>query len=252
MDEKYIEKIYAKFGEEVLGSFDKFSELISTDEKYQQKIYDNLGGEEVFGGYPEYSTLISRRSEGEVAESLNDMWNSPKEGSDMMNIDAAPVKKKEEPTDLLLESGLSGQSALTTEALETTPADKEAERQEFSESLRRSEVPELRDDNWQPGWYDAFNETREDAVKSANVFNDVSNSWLKGEDGKILDAFGEETEASRLDREELRAVKAQVQADVIARRQIAERSKEERDNLRMATANEARQALLARESRSFS
>ena len=50
MDEKYIEKIYAKFGEEVLGSFDKFSELISTDEKYQQKIYDNLGGEEVFGG----------------------------------------------------------------------------------------------------------------------------------------------------------------------------------------------------------
>tara|TARA_B110000858_G_scaffold198534_1_gene266415 strand:- start:9660 stop:20510 length:10851 start_codon:yes stop_codon:yes gene_type:complete len=249
MDEKYIEKIYAKFGEEVLGSFDKFSELISTDEKYQQKIYDNLGGEEVFGGYPEYSTLISRRSEGEVAESLNDMWNSPKEGSDMMNIDAAPVKKKEEPTDLLLESGLSGQSALTTEALETTPADKEAERQEFSESLRRSEVPELRDDNWQPGWYDAFNETREDAVKSANVFNDVSNSWLKGEDGKILDAFGEETEASRLDREELRAVKAQVQADVIARRQIAERSKEERDNLRMATANEARQALLARESR---
>jgi hypothetical protein len=94
MDEKYIEKIYAKFGEEVLGSFDKFSELISTDEKYQRKIYDNLGGEEVFGGYPEYSTLISRRSEGEVAESLNDMWNSPKEGSDMMNIDAAPVKKK--------------------------------------------------------------------------------------------------------------------------------------------------------------
>jgi hypothetical protein len=249
MDEKYIEKIYAKFGEEVLGSFDKFSELISTDEKYQRKIYDNLGGEEVFGGYPEYSTLISRRSEGEVAESLNDMWNSPKEGSDMMNIDAAPVKKKEEPTDLLLESGLSGQSALTTEALETTPADKEAERQEFSERLRRSEVPEFRDDNWQPGWYDAFNETREDAVKSANVFNDVSNSWLKGEDGKILDAFGEETEASRLDREELRAVKAQVQADVIARRQIAERAKEERDNLRMATANEARQALLARESR---
>ena len=73
MDEKYIKDIYDNFGEEVLGSFENFANLISTDKEYQQEVYDGLGGEEIFGSYDNYSTLV----------------NTPE-----FSVDGQPVKKK--------------------------------------------------------------------------------------------------------------------------------------------------------------
>ena len=93
MDEKYIKDIYDNFGEEVLGSFENFANLISTDKEYQQEVYDGLGGEEIFGSYDNYSTLVNTSE---------------------FSVDGQPVKKKE-PTDSMLESGLSGRSPLTIE-----------------------------------------------------------------------------------------------------------------------------------------
>ena len=59
MNEEYIKSVYDNFGEEVLGSFEDFSNLISNDDSYQKNVYDQLGGESIFGAYEDFVSLVS-------------------------------------------------------------------------------------------------------------------------------------------------------------------------------------------------
>ena len=200
MDEKYIKDIYDNFGEEVLGSFENFAKLISTDKEYQQEVYDGLGGEEIFGSYDNYSTLV----------------------------------KKKEPTDFMLESGLSGRSPLTIEDVEQpiTAQEKEDKRIEEETALTAN----VQDALFQ---IDAQEKEREDrGIPEAG-------DYMVGDQTFALNT---ELERSR-DRDNLEYINSQVDREIEDRKALAEEAQRERDRELAATANENKQALMARESR---
>ena len=50
MDDKYIKDIYENLGgESVFGKYDDYYSLITSDDNYAKDVYSNLGGESVFG-----------------------------------------------------------------------------------------------------------------------------------------------------------------------------------------------------------
>ena len=213
MDEKYIKDIYDNFGEEVLGSFENFANLISTDKEYQQEVYDSLGGEEIFGSYDKYSTLVNTSE---------------------FSVDGQPVKKKEEPTDSMLESGLSGRSPLTIEDVEQpiTAQEKEDKRIEEESALTAN----VRDALFQ---IDAQKKEREDrGIPEAGDYMVADQNF----------ALNTELERSR-DRDNLEYINSQVDREIKDRKALAEEAQRERDRELAATANENKQALMARESR---
>ena len=212
MDEKYIKDIYDNFGEEVLGSFENFANLISTDKEYQQEVYDGLGGEEIFGSYDNYSTLVNTSE---------------------FSVDGQPVKKKE-PTDSMLESGLSGRSPLTIEDVERpiTAQEKEDKRIEEESALTAN----VQDALFQ---IDAQEKEREDrGIPEAG-------DYMVGDQTFALNT---ELERSR-DRDNLEYINSQVDREIEDRKALAEEAQRERDRELAATANENKQALMARESR---
>ena len=62
MDDKYIKDIYDNLGgESVFGNYNDYYSLITTDDSYIKDIYDNLGGESVFGSYNDFFSLVKKK-----------------------------------------------------------------------------------------------------------------------------------------------------------------------------------------------
>lgn len=64
MNEKYIKDIYDQLGgENVFGKYEDYQELMTTDDTYMENVYNQLGGENVFGKYEDYASLVKKKDE---------------------------------------------------------------------------------------------------------------------------------------------------------------------------------------------
>lgn len=84
MDEKYIQDLFDQLGgEDKFGPYNDFKSLISSDEKYQRDFFDVIG-EDVLGPFGDFQTLVKKKDQplsftGQV--DLSQPVSSPQQGS---------------------------------------------------------------------------------------------------------------------------------------------------------------------------
>lgn len=62
MNEEYLRKIYDnKGGQAVFGSFESYANLMVNDSNYRSKVYNSLGGEGTFGKYDSFENVIKKK-----------------------------------------------------------------------------------------------------------------------------------------------------------------------------------------------
>jgi hypothetical protein len=82
MDEEYINDIYSEMGgEEAFGSYEKFKSLITTDDEYANDVYTELGGEDVFGAYENYRKLTKASEQAPIEQAPVEKKKDSSEGS---------------------------------------------------------------------------------------------------------------------------------------------------------------------------
>lgn len=62
MDDKYIKDIYDNLGgESVFGNYNDYYSLITSDDSYIKDVYDSKG-ESVFGSYDDFVSLVKKKT----------------------------------------------------------------------------------------------------------------------------------------------------------------------------------------------
>jgi len=105
MEEKYIQDLYNELGgQEKFGSFEDFKTLITTDENYQKDFYDSFG-ESTLGKFNDFISLVKKKgdttvlpSEDGSLESQEVVFSEPKPQPQQL-----PASNQTEPPDVVLE-----------------------------------------------------------------------------------------------------------------------------------------------------
>ena len=101
MDEKYIQDLFDQLGgEDKFGPYNDFKSLISSDEKYQRDFFDVIG-EDVLGPFGDFQTLVKKKDQplsftGQV--DLSQPISNPQQGSSEPLVTSIP--KQEDPLSL--------------------------------------------------------------------------------------------------------------------------------------------------------
>ena len=107
MDDKYIKDIYENLGgESVFGKYDDYYSLITSDDDYAKDVYSNLGGESVFGNYDDFSSLVKKKGQSDSASPADIMESTTKERE--QNFSLGLLKKDEDEAKPLLLDKLTG------------------------------------------------------------------------------------------------------------------------------------------------
>jgi hypothetical protein len=93
MDDKYIKDIYDNLGgESVLGNYDDYYSLITSDDSYIKDVYDSKG-ESVFGSYDDFVSLVKKKDDSVVSTSQEGVTESTtKEEKTPTSLESSDVK----------------------------------------------------------------------------------------------------------------------------------------------------------------
>ena len=105
MDEKYIQDLYDQLGgEKKFGKFDEFKYLISTDQKYRKDFYDSFG-ENTLGAYNDFDDLVKKKEPTPVpAPSLAESTAFPSQPTVSSEIPTVQLTEEEVGVDPITEA----------------------------------------------------------------------------------------------------------------------------------------------------
>ena len=93
MDDKYIKDIYDNLGgESVFGNYNDYYSLITTDDSYIKDVYDSKG-ESVFGSYDDFVSLVKKKDDSVVSTSQEDVTvSTTKDETTPGSLESSDVK----------------------------------------------------------------------------------------------------------------------------------------------------------------
>jgi hypothetical protein len=188
MNEKYIKAIHVKYGDSTLGSYEDFYSEITSNKKYRDFVYEELGGKSVFGEKGDFDYLVSN-NQNEVKKK-----EEPFSPLEARTISEEPTQPSETPSENTEEEQLSTeeQEKIVTSGTRANRVLEDvgeliSDVTEFQRS--KEEVPSLEEvaeiaSEWGPTSFNQGATTTEN-IKSRNIFlersllNDDENAYTQ-------------------------------------------------------------------------